>query len=433
MRGCIYIRVSSIDQKMHGYSLDAQREHLQKYADEHDIKIVNVYADEGITASKALHKRKGILSLLDDAEKGLFDVILFKDLSRWSRNPSHFYAVEDRLEKAGVSWIAVDQPNLETLTASGKLIVGIHISVAAHESAQTSERIKYVNESRVRKKLPLHGDRWYPLGYKKGEIDGVPRVVVNEDERELVNAIFDEYERTQCISKVLRKVQEMGFQTYDSSLRSMFRNTLYKGEYRGVTEYCEPFLSPERWEKIKRISETHHYTAPIVENEYTFTSLVKCAECGGSMTGKTCRGYTYYGCKKHQTNKCENRKMMREEVIEDELIRLTDAELSRLRATIKDNAVKRNPAPIKSKLERLKDLYIDGDISKDEYTRRKDQYEQELAKIEKPVATPTIFVDDWKEYYKNAPKSARNLAWRSIVDKIICDRDGNISVQFLSF
>lgn len=125
--------------------------------------------------------------------------------------------------------------------------------------------------------------------------------------------------------------------------------------------------------------------------------------------------------------------MIREEVVEEKLILLTDSKLSQYRISIKDNDKRRNPAPVRAKLSRLKELYIDGDISKDEYSSRKQSLEKELADIESVKQPATVFVDDWKSYYRTASKKARNSAWRSIIEKITADKDGNIEVRFLPF
>ena len=113
MRAAGYIRVSTAEQAMHGFSLDAQKELIERYAADHGMKLVGVYADEGKSASKALARRPELLRMVADAESGQFDTILFKDLTRWSRNPSQFYAIQDRLDAAKVSWIAIEQPSLE--------------------------------------------------------------------------------------------------------------------------------------------------------------------------------------------------------------------------------------------------------------------------------------------------------------------------------
>ncbi len=81
-KAALYIRVSTTDQALHGYSLSAQEELLRRYADEHDMQVVGVYADEGISGHVLLEKRPAIMRLLSDAEKGKFAVVLFKDITR---------------------------------------------------------------------------------------------------------------------------------------------------------------------------------------------------------------------------------------------------------------------------------------------------------------------------------------------------------------
>ena len=78
-KAALYIRVSTTDQALHGYSLSAQEELLRRYA------------DEGISGHVLLEKRPEIMRLLSDAEKGKFAVVLFKDITRWSRNASSYY------------------------------------------------------------------------------------------------------------------------------------------------------------------------------------------------------------------------------------------------------------------------------------------------------------------------------------------------------
>ncbi len=73
-----------------GKSLEAQREHLLKYAKEHGMVVVGLYADEGKTARKELKKRKAIHELIRDVKQGKIDVILFWRIDRWFRNLSDF-------------------------------------------------------------------------------------------------------------------------------------------------------------------------------------------------------------------------------------------------------------------------------------------------------------------------------------------------------
>ena len=56
LRAGLYIRVSTEEQALHGYSLTAQREALTKYAQEHSYCIVDYYMDEGLSRSPAMDK-----------------------------------------------------------------------------------------------------------------------------------------------------------------------------------------------------------------------------------------------------------------------------------------------------------------------------------------------------------------------------------------
>ena len=77
MNAALYIRVSSAEQ-VKGYSLEAQEDLLRRYASEHNMPVYQVYADEGKSANKSLHKRQALLRMVEDAEAKLFSIILFK-------------------------------------------------------------------------------------------------------------------------------------------------------------------------------------------------------------------------------------------------------------------------------------------------------------------------------------------------------------------
>lgn len=89
-RAALYIRVSSEEQARHGYSLGEQRLDLEKYSQKHNYTIVDIYADEGISARKAMSRRKALQRLLQDVQKNKIDVIVIKCLDRWFRNVADF-------------------------------------------------------------------------------------------------------------------------------------------------------------------------------------------------------------------------------------------------------------------------------------------------------------------------------------------------------
>jgi DNA invertase Pin-like site-specific DNA recombinase len=83
----IYVRYSGEDEledKKGTKSLRNQKESLLEYAKQHEISVNNIYEDYFVSGTTM--DRPGINQLLSDMKIGLFNVILVKDLSRFSRN-----------------------------------------------------------------------------------------------------------------------------------------------------------------------------------------------------------------------------------------------------------------------------------------------------------------------------------------------------------
>ncbi|OME45394.1 hypothetical protein BSK59_32600 [Paenibacillus odorifer] len=84
MRCAIYARVSTgLDSQKD--SLESQVSFFENHIKEKDWQLVDIYADEGITG-RSMARRESLKRLIRDAERGLFDVVLIKALSRLSRD-----------------------------------------------------------------------------------------------------------------------------------------------------------------------------------------------------------------------------------------------------------------------------------------------------------------------------------------------------------
>ena len=186
LRAALQPRVSTDEQVRKGDSLDAQEEALIKYANEHNMKIVGIYRDEGHSARKPVLKRPTMLHLLEDVKAGKIDVILFTKLDRWFRNVSEYHAIQKILEKHNVVWQAILE-DYQTATADGRLKVNIMLSVAENESDRTSERIKFVFDAKLAKKEVFFN---LPYGYKAEMIDGVRRAVKDSEVEHILPTRF---------------------------------------------------------------------------------------------------------------------------------------------------------------------------------------------------------------------------------------------------
>ena len=141
MEALLYTRVSKEDQVKFGMSLDAQLESLKQYCSENNLKIRNIYSDEGISGG-SITKRKAFQNMIEEAKPG--DIILFTKLDRFSRNLLDANIVVKELTKKDVSIKAINEDDIDTSTADGKFIFNLKLSLAQREREKVSERINDV-------------------------------------------------------------------------------------------------------------------------------------------------------------------------------------------------------------------------------------------------------------------------------------------------
>jgi len=183
IRAGLYIRVSTEEQALHGYSLEAQREALTRYAREHDYYIADYYTDEGASARKPFTKRREFMRMLNDVQADKLNLILILKLDRWFRSVRDYYKVQEILETHHVDWKTVLE-NYDTSTAAGRLHINIMLSVAQDEADRDSERIRFVFQDKLRRNEVIGK---IPRGYK---VENKKMVPGDEKTVEMVRDIF---------------------------------------------------------------------------------------------------------------------------------------------------------------------------------------------------------------------------------------------------
>ena len=442
MIAALYLRVSTKDQAVHGYSLEAQESLLRSYAAQNGMVVYDLYADKGKSANKALSKRTELNRMLHDAELKKFDCILFKDITRWSRNSAQYYAVQDKLDRYGVYWLAVEQPYLETKTPTGRFQVTVMLGTAQLESENTSQRIKFVMANRVANGGAINGTDKLPLGYKVSEVNGSKTVVKDPEQAQIVMDLFDHYRRTRNQHELGRYLKDQyGLTIWQPNLSKLLHNTMYYGEYRGNPNYCEPYLTKSEWDAIQRIKPV--YAKQTHNNLYLFRGLLRCPECGRTMSARMKQtGQIYYACQYHlEYHQCGYTKQHRQDRIEAFLLERIKPELDayrekpQMKLPKKDKCEKQQKSLL-AKLERLKNLYIDGDISKDEYTKKRDAVRAELGKLESAQSEldyeklNEILNSGWRNLYDRIDPEDKAHFWRTILHHIEIKPDGTYKPWF---
>ena len=339
----IYTRVST-SMQVDGYSLDAQKDKLKKYAEFQDMVVAGEYSDEG-KSGKNIEGRPQFLQMLKDIESGkdkVEFVLVFK-LSRFGRNAADVLSSLQRMQDFGVNLICVED-GIDSSKDSGKLMISVLSAVA--EIERENILVQTMEGRRQKAREGKWNGGFAPYGYKL--VDGY--LYIADDEVDVIRIIFDKYVNTTMgASAVATYLNEHGYvkkkrqnNTLDMFsahfIKSILDNPVYCGKlaygrrknekiagtrnqyhivkqddypvYDGVHE---AIVSEEVWQMAQRKrQETGVKSEKIYnqEHENILSSILRCPVCGAAMYGNVNRkkkkdgtlykDYYYYHCK-HRT------------------------------------------------------------------------------------------------------------------------------------
>ena len=359
----IYTRVSTAIQ-VDGYSLDAQRDKLIKYAEYQELDIAHEYSDQG-KSGKSVEGRPEFMQMLEDikSEKDQVSYVLVFKLSRFGRNAADVLSSLQLMQDYGVNLVCVED-GIDSSKDAGKLMISVLSAVAEIEreniQIQTMEgRKQKAREGKWNGGLP-------PYGYKL--VNGL--LMIEEEEAEIIRIIFDKYLNTSMgsiaiteylnshgykkklrqnntldyftenfISKVLDNAVYCGRITYGKrtmekviGTRNEYRQ-VRKDDYIDVKGIHEGIITEEEWAQvqIKRKSmAAYQPKTHSLEHEHILSGLLKCPKCGGPMYGNVNRkkkkdgssykDYFFYRCQRRKVidgKKCDYKRQWSEELIDD--------------------------------------------------------------------------------------------------------------------
>ena len=434
--------VSTQEQAVHGLSVEAQLADLREWADKQGYIVCGEYVDAGISGKKPPNKRPALSRFFADLDGGLrVDALCFTKLDRFFRSVRLYYAAVDVLDKHKVSWVAV-QEDYETVTANGRLKTNIMLSVAENEADRASERVRAVFKHKV-----INNEWLAPQGLCIGYSISDKYLVPNADAPAIKSAFEYYLDNHSVLATADYLRSEWGIDCMTTPLRRVLRNQLYTGCYRGNPNFCEPIVPQELFERVqqemKRRSVRHNQTGRV----YIFAGLLRCASCGHTLGGMTThkgnREYQNYRCTNAVLNhRCQNTTHISEKKIEEELLQRLVPELDALIAatpvsySTKPKPRKKQTVNIQPKLDRLRDLYIDGLIDKQEYLEQRTKLLDALPQpdIEPPqpdyAALRELIGKDFRTRYGLLDATQQRALWRTLIDHIDIDRNRNIRFFF---
>ena len=199
----IYVRVSTLDQVLNGYGLDAQERALRQWCADNGYEVYELYADKGISG-KDIDHRPDMSRLIRDAEARKFSVVVFWSLSRITRSVADLYNLTEKLLSWDVSMVSYTEP-IDTTSSMGRALMGIMGVYSQLERELTTERVVAAMAERA-----AQGKRTtsHVLGYDN---EGSDCLVINDKEAEYVRFCFLEYLRRKNLSEVAAAAAAKGY------------------------------------------------------------------------------------------------------------------------------------------------------------------------------------------------------------------------------
>ena len=490
MKIAAYCRVST-DKDEQIDSLNHQKEFFVQYATRNAHELFRVYADEGISGT-SLKKRGEFMRLLKDAEKGLFQMVVVKDISRFARNTVDALQSIRKLKAMGINTVFLTA-NMDSMGDS-EFVLTLFSAMAQEESNNLSKRVKWGKRINAEKgRVPQR-----VFGYDR--VDNFT-LAINSEEARIVRKIFSLYiDRGLGCRTISIRLNRDGDRTKFGSdwnargVRRVLVNPIYCGTLINHKYEVEDFLTgkqvripederffhhrpdwaivpPETFQRAQQVMESRRKKydsgAPFREGRYSskhiFSTLIKCEHCGRSFTRKS---YTYQNTRvywrcvtndQYTAEKCDNRVILDEPELLEQLrqyfasligdrevfISRVLRDMDRLRAQDRDpeqcrQTLDTERKKLSAKRERYQELYANDLITMAELKQKLGTVTERLRSIDGELAqlqTPAQSGQDRQQSICRQEvmkflelETVTNMDLRRVLEHILVNQDGTIRV-----
>lgn len=450
-----YARCSSDEQKKNGYTVADQLSLMDDFCNDYQLVSVGEYVDEGVSATLEISKRKELDRMIADAIAGKYDIILIKCIDRFFRSVEEYYAAQKQLRKAGVTWISIEEPDLDPEDADAAFKINIYLTMAEYEAKKTSKRIKFNNKMRIKNKQVVTGSQnflfpWEVAGEKRNR-----HLIKSEEHEEMTMDVLEFFEKHQSKRATLGYINiKYGKKFTMSTLNHFLTDTLLYGEYKGVEEYVEPYITKERFDRIQDILKRNARISSAPDRVFLFSGLVKCPCCGNNLTGNFVKSQGKYDIYVYRCNAARTRrvcpfmKSVSEKKIEAQLLdnlgQYIGNEVIKVESIEEAHQNSNNTAKvekIKAEMDRLNMMFRKGRIEEEEYDTDYLKLEKKLNAIDIEEEPPQrdlealkgILETDYRGLYSHLTKENKKAFWRRIIREFAIDEDKKIVPDSIIF
>ena len=264
----VYCRVST-DHLDQANSFASQQRYFREYIErQEDLQLYAIYADEGLSGTDT-KKRIRFHDMVRDAEAGKFQLILTKEVSRFSRNLLDTISYTRKLKQLGVT-VRFMSDGIDTAEPDAELRLSIMASIAQEESRKTSDRVVWGQTRRMEQGVVFGRSL---LGYhvRHGRLEIEPQGA------EIVQRIFRAYalEQQSC-GRIAERLRQEGRNTSSgsdnwtaASVLRILKNEKYVGDLVQKKTYTPDYLThAKRMNRgeVPFIVQTDHHV-PIIDRE----------------------------------------------------------------------------------------------------------------------------------------------------------------------
>ena len=406
----IWIRVSTEDQAK-GESPEHHEQRARYYAQSKNWNVVELYNLSGVSGKSVLEHPEA-KRMIADVQSGHISGLIFSKLARIARNTRELLDVADIFRSSEAGLISL-QEAIDTTTPAGRLFYTMIAAMAQWEREEISERVAASVPIRAQLGKPLGGAA--PFGYQwQGK-----SLIVNPNEapiRKLMFELFLEHKRKKTVARLLN---QKGYRTRggayftDTTIDRILTDPISKGMRRAnytkstgnkkhwtlkpedqwVYSSIEPIISEELWEKCNAILTARRESGikiPRKPADHLFAGLTSC-HCGGKM-------YVPSNSKKYTCIKCRNKilaedlEAIYQEQLKDFLLSEDDLatyfhqadEVIREKVPLLE-VLKKEKVDLSREMDKLYNLYMDEQISKEGFGRKNKPLEKRLAQLDNQI------------------------------------------------
>ena len=460
MKAIILARVSTEEQKEAGNSLPAQIERLKNYCRSRDFKIAKVFSfDESAYKTKRDDFDKALEYLKSNKEK---TVVCFDKVDRFSRNvfdkrvaSLYDLAMKDKIELHFASDNLIITPDI---SATQKFHFNINLGLAKYYSDAISDNVKRAYENKIKK------GEWIGkahIGYINTKDENGNKDITPDPARaHFIVKIFEMYATGNYSLLLIRdKMKKLGLKGTAQSDKPLTKSMIYnilknpfyygmmriKGELYPHKYQC--LISKALFDKCQEVMLGYHKKPfKYASKPFVLRGLIKCADCGCTITPETARGHIYYSCTNYRRMH-DKRIYVREEdllaPIYDVLknIQLSNEKIQEITEDLKKTheaknrfheqsltTLRKEYDQIENRISRMFDLRLDDQsITKDMFNKKLKEYKEKQAEIREEMGR----YDQADEKFYLTANMVLNLAQKA--EQIFESSEVSEKRQLLSF